>query len=330
MRSTLITGLIAGLLSQQAAAHAIFQALWVDGADYGSQCARVPPSNSPVTDVSSNAVRCNAGTSPVAKKCPVKAGSTVTVEMHQQPNDRSCGSEAIGGAHYGPVLVYMSKVSDAASADGSSGWFKIFEDTWAKNPSGASGDDDFWGVKDLNSCCGKMQVKIPSDVPAGDYLLRAEVIALHTAGSAGGAQLYMTCYQISVSGGGSASPATVSFPGAYKSSDAGILVNIHAAMSNYVAPGPAVYSGGSSKKAGSACVGCESTCKVGSGPTGTASAAPVASATTAPGGGSGGGSGGCSVAKYQQCGGTGYTGCTTCASGSTCSAVSPPYYSQCV
>lgn len=83
MRSTLLTGLIAGLLSQQAAAHATFQALWVDGADYGSQCARVPPSNSPVTDVTSNAMRCNAGTSPVAKKCPVKAGSMVTVEMHQ-------------------------------------------------------------------------------------------------------------------------------------------------------------------------------------------------------------------------------------------------------
>jgi hypothetical protein len=25
----------------------------------------------------------------------------VTIEMHQQANDRSCGNEAIGGAHYG-------------------------------------------------------------------------------------------------------------------------------------------------------------------------------------------------------------------------------------
>lgn len=238
----------------------------------------------------------------------------------------------------------MSKVSDATTADGSSGWFKVFQDTWAKKTGGASGDDDYWGTKDLNTCCGKMSVKIPADLPSGDYLLRAEVIALHTAGSAGGAQFYMTCYQLSVTGSGSAAPATVLFPGAYKSSDPGILVNIHAAMSTYVAPGPAVYAGGSTKSAGSACAGCESTCTAGSGPVGTASSAPQSTAsttsvaasskTTASGGqqtsSAPAGGGSCSVAKYGQCGGTGYTGCTSCGSGAICSAVSPPYYSQCV
>jgi len=33
---------------------------------------------------------------------------------------------------------------------------------------------------------------------------------------------------------------------------------------------------------------------------------------------------------YGQCGGTGWTGPTVCASGTTCKAVSPPYYSQCL
>ncbi|KIP12262.1 carbohydrate-binding module family 1 protein [Phlebiopsis gigantea 11061_1 CR5-6] len=33
--------------------------------------------------------------------------------------------------------------------------------------------------------------------------------------------------------------------------------------------------------------------------------------------------------EWGQCGGTGYTGPTTCASGLACVAVSPPYYSQC-
>ena len=86
------------------------------------------------------------------------------------------------------MQVYLTKVSDAATADGSTGWFKIFADTWAKSPSGGSGDDDFWGTKDLNTCCGRMDVKIPADIAAGDYLLRAEALALHTAGSPGGAQ----------------------------------------------------------------------------------------------------------------------------------------------
>lgn len=175
------------------------------------------------------------------------------LHAQKQPNDRSCSQEAIGGAHYGPALVYLSAVDDAASADGSAPWFKIYENSWAKNPDGGSGDDDFWGTKDMNDCCGQIDVKIPSDIPAGDYLLRAEVIALHTAGSSGGAQFYMTCYQITVEGGGSASPATVELPGAYSASDPGILVNIHAPLDGYTAPGPAVYSGGTVVEAGTGC-----------------------------------------------------------------------------
>jgi cellulase len=211
-------------------------------------------------------------------------------------------------------MVYMSKVSDAASADGSSGWFKVFQNGWAKKSGGAVGDDDFWGNKDLNNCCGRMDVKIPSDIAPGDYLLRAETIALHSAGGAGGAQFYLTCYQLTVTGGGSASPPTVSFPGAYKASDPGIQVNIHGALSSYTVPGPAVYSGGENRTPGGACKGCEATCKVGSGPTPTVIVPPPTTSTSVPGGGGNdGGNSGCTAQRYQQCGGTGYTGCTNCA-----------------
>lgn len=211
----------------------------------------------------------------------------------------------------------MSKVADASTADGSTGWFKVFEDSWSKKSGGGSGDNDNWGVKDLNACCGKMDVKIPSDLAPGDYLLRAEVVALHTAGSSGGAQLYMSCYQLTVSGTGTATPATVKFPGAYKASDPGILVNIHAALSTYVPPGPAVYAGGTTKVPGSACTGCAATCKAGSGKTGTVITAPAP--TSAAGGDAGssgpdstGGTDACQVQAFGQCGGNGYSGCTSC------------------
>lgn len=56
------------------------------------------------------------------------AGDQVTVEMHQQPGDRKCADEAIGGDHWGPVQAYMAKVTDATTAVGSSaGWFKVAE-----------------------------------------------------------------------------------------------------------------------------------------------------------------------------------------------------------
>ncbi|KAJ4418927.1 hypothetical protein N0V82_005276 [Gnomoniopsis sp. IMI 355080] len=250
---TFLLAAVAGFAAHQVAGHATWQELWVDGVDkisvqfhrifhtpanvsHGSTCARLPLSNNPVTDVTSNDIACNAGTSPAAAKCSVNAGSVVTIEMHQQPNDRSCANEAIGGAHYGPVQVYMAKVTDASTAVGaSSGWFKVFADTWAN--TGSSGSDDAWGTKDLNTCCGKMDVKIPTDIAP-----------------------VLTCYQITVTGSGTASPATVKLPGAYAASNPGILINIYQTMTTYAAPGPTVYSGGSTKSAGAACAACESTC----------------------------------------------------------------------
>jgi cellulase len=89
----------------------------------------------------------------------------------------------------------------------------------------------------MEACCGHVDVKIPTDIPAGDYLLRAEVIALHVAGGLNGAQFYASCYQVTVSGGGSASPALVQIPGLYSNTDPGILINIHQKMSSYIDPG---------------------------------------------------------------------------------------------
>jgi lytic cellulose monooxygenase (C1-hydroxylating) len=72
------------LTIQQAASHAIFQDLWVNGVDKTNTCVRMPSSNSPVSSVSSNDIRCNAGGARgVSGKCAVQAGDTVTVEMHQ-------------------------------------------------------------------------------------------------------------------------------------------------------------------------------------------------------------------------------------------------------
>ncbi|KAF3044665.1 hypothetical protein E8E12_008202 [Didymella heteroderae] len=200
-------------------------------------CARLPTSNSPIQDVTSTNIRCNANQGFAASKCSVAAGGTVTIEMHQQPNDRSCSNEAIGGAHYGPVLVYMSKVSNSATADGSTPFFKIYEDTWGQNTAGGGGSDDYWGTKDLNKHCGKLDVKIPTGLAPG---------------SSGGAQFYLTCYQLTVTGSGTTNPTGVSFPGAYKASDPGILINIYQKLTKYVSPGPAVISGGTTAVAGKA------------------------------------------------------------------------------
>src|SRR5687767_7725584 len=88
-------------------------------------------------------------------------------------------------------------------------------------------------------------VTIPRCIPAGEYLLRAEHIGLHGASSPGGAQFYISCAQLSVTGGGSTDPPAsykVAFPGAYKAADPGIAININYPVPRtYQNPGPPVF-----------------------------------------------------------------------------------------
>lgn len=285
------------------AAHSTWQQLWVNGVDQDQKCVRLPANNNPVGTTDA-AVRCGNGASNAAAACSVAAGSTITIEMHAQNGDRSCANPAIGGNHDGPVIVYLSKVDNALSSPGSN-WFKIFQSGLIKN--------DYWGTDALNDNCGKQDLKIPSDIAPGDYLLRTEVIALHVAGSVGGAQHYVSCFQLKVTGGGSANPSGVQFPGAYSATDPGIKFDIYGSYSSYPVPGPAVYGGGA-----------------GSNPqpqpttTFATSTRPQTSSTStsnpAPSGGS--------IAKYQQCGGQGFSGSGSCVSGSTCVKLND-YYSQC-
>ena len=83
MKST-VYSLVAALAATEVAGHALFQQLWVKGTDMGTQCIRLPSSNTPVTNVAGNDVRCNVGgMKGITKKCAVAAGDTVTIEMHQ-------------------------------------------------------------------------------------------------------------------------------------------------------------------------------------------------------------------------------------------------------
>lgn len=69
---------------------------------------------------------------------------------------------------------------------------------------------------------------IPPDTPDGDYLFRVEQIGLHVASTVNGAQFYISCGQITVTGGGTGTPGPlVAFPGAYSPDDPGILIDIY-------------------------------------------------------------------------------------------------------
>ncbi|KAJ2556599.1 hypothetical protein EV175_001903 [Coemansia sp. RSA 1933] len=119
-------------------------------------------------------------------------------------------------------------------------WFKIFEE-------GYNATSKLWCVDKIRANHGMLDVVIPADIKAGDYLLRTEVIALQEAFAdyavtpANGAQYYPNCAQVSVSGSGSAVPKGYAIPGIYHTNDPGIHFNIYVPYDNYTIPGPPVY-----------------------------------------------------------------------------------------
>src|SRR6187399_2932674 len=81
---------------------------------------------------------------------------------------------------------------------------------------------------------------VPKDTPEGEYLMRVEQIALHIPNKP---QIYLACTQVKITGGGNGTPGPlVALPGAYKSNDPAIYLNLANVKSGaYVGPGPAVW-----------------------------------------------------------------------------------------
>ncbi|APA15869.1 hypothetical protein SS1G_09251 [Sclerotinia sclerotiorum 1980 UF-70] len=303
-------------------AHTIFTQLESGGTLYNTSYAiRDPTYDGPITDVTTQYVACNGGpnpTTPSSNIINVVAGSTVkAIWRHTLTSTPSNDATyVLDPSHLGPVMAYMKKVDDATTDVGyGPGWFKISE-------QGLNVATQGWATTDLINNAGVQSITIPSCIANGQYLLRAELIALHAASGLQGAQLYMECAQINVSGGtGTSSPSTVSFPGAYAQNDPGILINIYQTLSSYPIPGPTPFVCGAAQSTAksSTSTSLSSTAKATSTTlvTSTKSSSSVLATGTAV------------AAIYAQCGGQGWNGATTCAAGSKC-VVSSAYYSQCL
>ncbi|KAK7181101.1 hypothetical protein DPSP01_003548 [Paraphaeosphaeria sporulosa] len=217
------TAALAGALFLEAVnGHYIFQKLTANGVQGGvyQNIRQNTNNNSPVIDLASNDLRCNVGGGSGASTSTVSvaAGSTVTFTAD------------IAVYHQGPVSFYLTKASStAAASDGSTPWFKIKE----IGPT-FSGSSSTWDLEQSYS------VTIPSCVPAGEYLLRIEQLAIHNPYPGGIPQFYISCAQIKVTGGGSKSFSGVSIPGHVKNTDPGYTANIYSGFTSYKVPGPAV------------------------------------------------------------------------------------------
>ncbi|KAF9493498.1 family 61 glycoside hydrolase [Pleurotus eryngii] len=230
-----LTGLLATVVALSAAsvsAHYRFDALIVGSSTTAPyQYIRQNTNyNSPITDVTSLDFRCNAGglaSAAATQTVAAAAGSTVGFALDQ----------AI--FHPGPINVYMAKApGNVASFDGSGNvWFKVYE----IRPVTNGRTSITWPADNISS----FTFQLPSSLPSGQYLVRVEHIALHSASTFGGAQFYISCGRINVTGGGSGNPGPlVAIPGVYTGREPGIMLNIYDPIpATYTQPGPAVWRG---------------------------------------------------------------------------------------
>ncbi|PPQ92863.1 hypothetical protein CVT25_004351, partial [Psilocybe cyanescens] len=202
--------------------HTIFQELYVNGLSQGRlNGIRVPNYNGPITDVTSNDVICNGRINPY--HTPI---STTVIKV-------AAGSQVSAGFHY----TLTSKFRDNSDPIDPSHNDRNFVDArplnlsklytvQCKGPLSHANrrhriemvqdhhdglDSNGWAVQRLTKSQGKVSFTIPSCIPAGQYLLRVELIGkpfilLHKR-IYPGAQFYMECAQLEITGGGNTSLA---------------------------------------------------------------------------------------------------------------------------
>ncbi|GAA5938638.1 hypothetical protein JCM1841_004370 [Sporobolomyces salmonicolor] len=135
-------------------------------------------------------------------------------------------TDPIDASHVGPLTTWNSLYDSNTSGD-----------VWVEIASEAYYDEGRVGGHQ-----GRNTVTVPSNLAPGTYLVRFDLLALHSASSAGGVQFYPNCAQINVTGSGSTDlPAGVSIPGFFTDSTPGIVWNVYYSTDynvtgDYIAP----------------------------------------------------------------------------------------------
>jgi cellulase len=173
-------------------------------------------------------ISCHKDATAGGKVAKVAAGGKIDIQWTTWPE-----------SHVGPVIDYLAKVDDATKATAKDlEFFKI---------DAAGFEDGKWASDKMIANNQTWTVTVPSSIAAGQYVLRHEIIALHSAGQENGAQNYPKCINIEVTGSGTETPAGVTGDKLYTPTDPGLKVNVYSGdLSSYEMPGPALFSGASS------------------------------------------------------------------------------------
>ena len=178
-------------------------------------------------------------------------------------------------SHHGPVLDYLANCNgECTSVEKTSLKFNKIDGVGLLDDTTIPGS---WASDKLIAANNSWTVTIPKSIAPGNYVLRHEIIALHSGENDDGAQNYPQCINLKVTGAGTDRLASGFLGEAlYKETDPGIKVNIYQSLT-YTVPGPKLYSGASIAPETSASAVAPSTSAVGSPSTSVLATTPVIS-----------------------------------------------------
>ncbi|PKS08391.1 hypothetical protein jhhlp_005335 [Lomentospora prolificans] len=220
-------------------------------------------------DFGSPDIICHKSATPAKGHATVAAGDQVLITWNTWPE-----------SHHGPVIDYLAFCGSDGCENVDKEDLEFFKISEVGHVSGSNPGK--WGSDLLVENNNSWLVEIPDNVRAGDYVLRHEIIALHTAGQTNGAQAYPQCINLRITGSGNERPQGVRGTELYSSGDPGIRFDLYRSFSNYDIPGPDMISGAEPVKQSSPAATATASATVGNG--------LGAEPTSGVGGGSGGGS----------------------------------------
>ncbi|KAJ0162575.1 Endoglucanase-4 [Colletotrichum tanaceti] len=175
---------------------------------------------------------CHRQAVPAKARITVAAGDTIQLQWTEWPD-----------SHKGPVINWLANCNGPCNLVDKTDlrFFKI-DGAGLINPPQR---ENRWAATALINNGNAWLVRIPPNVAPGHYVLRHDIIALHSAGQDNGAQSYPQCVNLEITGEGTYNPPGTPGTALYKANDAGILYNIYRDnLNDYVVPGDAIISGG--------------------------------------------------------------------------------------
>jgi hypothetical protein len=177
---------------------------------------------------------CHRNASPASLSAKVEAGGTVELQWTGWPE-----------SHHGPVIDYLANChGSCAVVDKTSLKFNKIDQAGLYSNSTTPWTVGRYASDKLIADGNKWTVTIPSYVAPGNYVLRHEIIALHSAYDPNGAQNYPQCINLEITGKGTDDlPSGTPGESLYTADEPGILVKIYQDI-DYIIPGPPLYKPG--------------------------------------------------------------------------------------